>query len=112
MATFTLLEKKGNVLVAGFEGYGAQLNQNVFAKVTRDLGVTDEHLAELDRKVHRLAPHFVRIFFDPRALDQSDLMQSFKRTVELAQSAASTINVTWTGGGEKNPDPPMKALAG
>jgi hypothetical protein len=114
MAQFTL--GKG-ALVKGFEGYGAQLNQNVFAQITRDLGVTDAHLQELPPHVHRLAPRFVRIFFDPRALPGAhpmshDLMQSFVRTVvELAQSAATTINVTWTGGGAPDPDPPMKSFA-
>src|SRR5919197_2258777 len=101
MSQFTLTE---NVLVKGFEGYGAQLNQNVFAQITRDLGVTDAHLQELPGHVRRLAPRFVRIFLDPRARhgqvpSSDDLMQSFKKTVELAQSAASSINITWTGGG-------------
>ena len=113
MAQFTLGTK---VLVRGFAGYGAQLNHNLFARVTRDLGVTDRHLQEIDRKVHRLGPRFVRIFFDPRALPGAsagadDLMQSFVKTVALAQSAASTINVTWTGGGQDHPDRNMQAFA-
>src|ERR687888_442596 len=104
MAQFTL---KDTVRVKNFAGYGAQLNQNVYSKVTP--GVTDQHLQELKRHVRRLAPRFVRIFFDPRALrppgtalpgkaDPVDLMRSFKKTVELAQGAASSINITWTGG--------------
>jgi hypothetical protein len=113
MAQFTLQKK---VRVKGFAGYGAQLNQNVFAKVTRDLGVTDEHLEELDRKVRRLAPRFVRIFFDPRARhgqlpNSDDLMRSFTQTVELAQSVSSTINITWTGGAQEHPDKNMKDFA-
>lgn len=113
MSQFTLT---GKVLVKGFEGYGAQLNQNVFAKITRDLGVTDAHLQELPRHVRRLAPRFVRIFFDPRARhgqipSSDDLMQSFKKTVELAQSAASSINITWTGGGAGDPSGTMKSFA-
>jgi hypothetical protein len=113
MSQFTLGKK---VVVKGFAGYGAQLNHNAFARVTRDLGVTERHLQELERKVHTLGPRFVRIFFDPRALPGSvansdDLMQSFQRTVKLAQSAASTINITWTGGGQDHPDRNMKAFA-
>jgi hypothetical protein len=113
MAQFTL--GKGT-LVKGFQGYGAQLNQNVFAPVTRDLGVTDAHLKKLDQHVHKLAPRFVRVFFDPRArhgeLPTSDeLMDSFQRTVKLAQSAASSINITWTGGGQDHPDKNMKDFA-
>jgi hypothetical protein len=104
------------ILVRGFAGYGAQFNHNAFAQVTRDLGVTERHLQELEQQVHRLAPRFVRIFFDPRALPGSvagsdDLMRSFERTVALAQSAASTINITWTGGGQDHPDRNMKAFA-
>src|SRR5262245_27111131 len=106
MSHFTLDTK---VIVKGFAGYGAQLNHNVFAQVTRELGITDGHLKKLDQKVHRLGPRFVRIFFDPRALPGSsahsdDLMQSFEKTVALAQSAASMINITWTGGGQDHPD--------
>jgi hypothetical protein len=113
MSQFTLTK---NVLVTGFEGYGAQLNQNVFAQITRDLGVTDAHLEELPRHVGRLAPRFVRIFFDPRALPGAhamshDLMQSFVKTVKLAQSAATTINITWTGGGAGDPDATMRPFA-
>jgi hypothetical protein len=119
LAQFTLQD---TVLVKNFAGYGAQLNQNVYSKVTP--GVTDQHLEELKRHVHRLAPRFVRIFFDPRALlppgtalpgkaDPENLMRSFKRTVvELAQSAASSINITWTGGiGKVAPDPAMGSFA-
>jgi hypothetical protein len=96
-----------NVVVTGFEGYGAQLNQNVFAKITSDLGVTDDDLKKLPGHVKRLAPRLVRIFFDPRARhgqvpNSDDLMQSFKKTVELAQATASSINITWTGGGDKD----------
>ena len=113
MSEFTLTK---NVLVTGFEGYGAQLNQNVFAQITRDLGVTDAHLEELPRHVGRLAPRFVRIFFDPRALPgahpmSGNLMDSFVKTVELAQSAATTINVTWTGGGAVDPEATMRPFA-
>jgi hypothetical protein len=113
MARFTL---KAKARVKGFAGYGVQLNQNVFAKVTRNTGITDAHLDELDQKVHRLAPRFVRIFFDPRARpgqepNSDDLMHSFKKTVDLAQSAASSINITWTGGGQDHPDKNMKDFA-
>src|SRR5947207_55962 len=118
MAQFTLQD---TVRVKNFAGYGAQLNQNVYSKVTP--GVTDQQREELKRHVHRLAPRFVRIFFDPRALarpgtalpgnaDPKDLMRSFKSTVELAQFAASSINITWTGGiGKEPPDPAMDSFA-
>jgi hypothetical protein len=113
MSKFTLQK---DVVVKGFEGYGAQMNQNVFAQITHDLGVTDDQLTELPPHVLRLAPRFVRIFFDPRALPGAhpmshDLMQSFVRTVKLAQSAATSINITWTGGGAVDPEVPMKSFA-
>src|SRR5207248_10992951 len=41
-----------------------------------------------------------------------DLMQSFVRTVQLAQRAGATINVTWAGGGESTPATTMARFAG
>lgn len=99
--------RRQNVLVSGFEGYGAQLNQNVAAKITRDTGVTARHLADLPGHVEALAPHFVRIFFSGDAfLDtptghDGDLMRSFHQTVDLAQRVASTINLTFQTIGPK-----------
>jgi hypothetical protein len=78
---------------APFVGFGAQFNQNLYAKAG---GVRDA--SALPGKLASLAPEHVRIFFDSRALGDADLMQSFVRTVELAQQAGATVNVTWWHG--------------
>ena len=64
MAEFTV--RRGSVRVPAFEGYGAQFNQNVFAQVTADEGVTQHHCHKLKDHVKDLGPQFVRIFFNGR----------------------------------------------
>jgi len=91
------------VLVPSLAGYGAQLNQNVYAPISREIGVTDQNLPDMEAKVVGLQPQLVRIFFNRNAYGDADLMQSFVRTVELAQRAGSIVNVTYAGGGESDP---------
>jgi hypothetical protein len=79
-------------------GYGAQFNQNVYAAISRNDGVTDDNVRWMERSVLALRPQFSRVFFNPAAFSDPDLMQSFVRTVLLAQRAGTTINVTWQGG--------------
>ncbi len=86
------------VLVPGLAGYGAQFNQNVYAAISRDAGVTDENVGEMEQKIVALGPQLVRIFFNGGAFTDPDLMQSFVRTVQLAQRSGATLNVTWQGG--------------
>ena len=100
------------VLVPSLGGYGAQLNQNVYAAISRQIGVTEENLPDMEAKTIALHPALVRIFFNGNAYNDPDLMQSFVRTVQLAQRAGSTINVTWAGGGESDPTTTMARFAG
>ena len=93
MAEFTV--DRDSVRVAGFQGYGAQFNQNVFAPVTAKEGVTKKDLAELPGHLEDLGPQFVRIFFnDVQARDFPDRLQSFYKTLQLAQQSGAMINVT------------------
>jgi hypothetical protein len=87
-----------NVLVPSLAGYGGQFNQHVYAKVSRDAGVTDANVGDMEQKMKELHPEFSRIFFTPLAFGDPDRMQSFLRTVQLAQTAGATINITWQGG--------------
>jgi hypothetical protein len=87
-----------NVVVPSLAGYGGQFNQHVYAQISRDAGVTDANVADMEQKMKTLHPEFSRIFFAARAFDDPDRMQSFVRTVELAQTAGATINITWQGG--------------
>ena len=86
------------VLVPSLAGYGGQFNQHVYARISRDAGVTDANVVDMEQKMKALRPEFSRIFFTPLAFGDPDRMQSFVRTVQLAQTAGTTINVTWQGG--------------
>jgi hypothetical protein len=90
-----------NVVVPDFEGYGAQMNgylytaQNDPKKGTGNLPPQD--LTNVETKVRALKPGLVRIFLSPAAYlpANQNLMDSFYKTVELAQSAGSNVNITW-----------------
>jgi hypothetical protein len=86
------------VLVPSLAGYGGQFNQHVYAKISRDAGVTDANVVDMEQKMKELRPEFSRIFFTPLAFGDPDRMQSFVRTVQLAQTTGATIDITWQGG--------------
>ena len=90
-AEFTLEPDLG--VVDGFGGFGAQLNQNLYA----DISGPPPGLPNLEAKVLALQPQFVRVFFNTTAWTNTDRMDSFVRTVQLAQRAGAQINVTWQG---------------
>jgi hypothetical protein len=82
---------------------GAQFNQNLYASGLRILGgktktvpkLSDESLADLEQKLKALKPQFVRVFFSPfQDTGPPSTRDSFVRTVQLAQAAGATINIT------------------
>jgi hypothetical protein len=85
-------------LAQSFAGYGGQFNHHVYAAISRAAGVTDDNAKDMERKMRDLQPQFSRIFFNQTAFTDPDRMQSFVRTVQLAQSTGTTINITWQGG--------------
>jgi hypothetical protein len=85
-------------LAQSFAGYGGQFNHHVYAAISRAAGVTDDNAKDMERKMRDLQPQFSRIFFNNTAFTDPDRMQSFIRTVQLAQSTGTTINITWQGG--------------
>jgi hypothetical protein len=87
-----------HVLVPALAGYGGHLNHRVYAKISRDVGVTAENVGDMESKVIALQPQLVRIFVNNADLIDADRKASFVRTVLLAQKAGATINVTWQGG--------------
>jgi hypothetical protein len=87
-----------NVVVPSVAGYGGQFNQHVYAQISRNAGVTDANVGDMEQKMKQLHPEFSRIFFTPLAFGDPDRMQSFVRTVQLAQTAGATIDITWQGG--------------
>lgn len=96
--TTEFMVRESATLVQSFAGYGGQFNHHVYAAISRSVGVTDDNVPDMERKMRALHPEFSRIFFNATAFTDPDRMQSFIRTVELAQKTGSTINVTWQGG--------------
>ncbi len=87
-----------SVITPSFAGFGGQFNHHVYAAISRGVGVNDQNVADMESKMRALHPQFSRVFFTPAAFSDPDRMQSFVRTVLLAQSTGTTINVTWQGG--------------
>jgi hypothetical protein len=95
------------IIVDDFAGFGTQYNQNVYSTFSAVDGITPENIGQLETKVKNLRSQYVRIFFDSKswpsdpkyATVPSDFMESFIKTVKLAQDAgAKTINITyWSG---------------
>ncbi len=87
---------RSNVLVPSLGGYGAQLNQHVYAPLTNPPPGT---LPDLEAKVKALEPQLVRIFyndnFEERQANAPKNLASFYDTVQLAQEAGATINITY-----------------
>jgi hypothetical protein len=88
---FTLVQDR--VLLGSFGGYGGQFNQHVYAKISGP----PPDLPGFETKLLGLGPRFARVFFNTNEWLFPDRMQSFIRTVELAQRAQTRINVTWQG---------------
>lgn len=104
----------GNVLTSNFIGNGTQYNQNVYSSISAIDGITMANVSDLETKVKKLKSQHVRIFFDTRAFDTvkyPDYMNSFIRTVELAQTSGSTINITYWHGPYTNISQQMSDFA-
>jgi hypothetical protein len=85
--------QRDRVVVGDFSGYGGQLNQHVYAKISGP----PPGLSAMEAKVVALRPQFVRIFFNTSEWTNEDRMESFVRTVELAERAGADIDITWQG---------------
>jgi len=84
---------RSRLLVPALGGYGAQFNQHVFASIT---GALPGSLPDLEAKVNALEPQLVRIFYAERAeTDFPDRMESFIKTVEMADETDAAINITY-----------------
>ena len=90
-AEHTLDQSRG--VVGSFDGFGGQLNQHLYASISGPPPL----LADVEAKVISLEPQLVRIFFNTSAWQNQDRLESFVRTVKLADRANADINVTWQG---------------
>ncbi len=92
------------ILVRDFAGFGTQYNQNLYSNFSLTDGIMAANIGQLEAKVKTLNSQYVRIFFDSKAwttdpnysLNTADFLDSFVKTVKLAQDAgAKTINITF-----------------
>lgn len=71
-AEHTLDQSRG--VVGSFDGFGGQLNQHLYAKISGP----PPHLADVEAKVVALEPQLVRIFFNTSAWQNQDRLDSFE----------------------------------
>ncbi|KRE36490.1 hypothetical protein [Paenibacillus sp. Soil724D2] len=90
------------IVVPEFQGYGAQMNMHLYTALndpTRGFVGNEppKELENVEAKVKAMKPGLVRIFLSPVNFDpgNENRMDSFIKTVNLAQQAGSTVNVTW-----------------
>ena len=83
---------RSRLVLPSLGGYGAQFDQHVYAKITSP---PPGSLPDLEAKAKALEPQLVRIFFNEVQERVADNMQSFLETVQLAQEAGATINITY-----------------
>jgi hypothetical protein len=96
---------RSRLLVPSLGGYGTQLNQHVYAAIT---SAPTASLPDLEAKVKALEPQIVRIFFAEQAeANFPDRMASFLETVQLAQEAGATINITYQSAARAKLDPDL-----
>jgi hypothetical protein len=81
--------------VGRFDGFGVQFNQHVYANISGP----PSGLPVLESEVMALRAPLVRIFFNTTEWTFPDRMESFDRTVALAQRSGARINITWQGSG-------------
>jgi hypothetical protein len=114
-ATIAAIQIRTNTLFANpLVGFGAQYNQDLYADISADYGITSQNVGDLEKKVISLGAQHVRIFYDPdaptfvtRLGKVSDAgWASFHKVVTLAQRSGATVNITYWHGGYKIPDHP------
>ncbi len=89
------------IVVPDFEGYGAQMNEDLYTSISNPAkgwnNSAPENTANVEAKVKSMRPGLSRIFLSKNnflAGNQS-LVDSFNQTIELAQAAGARVNITW-----------------
>jgi hypothetical protein len=89
------------VVVPDFEGFGAQMNSNLYTSLSNAskgwINKPPQDVANVEAKIKNMKPGLSRIFLSPNnyVTGNESLMDSFYKTVELAQAAGARVNVTW-----------------
>lgn len=92
-----------SVVVPDFSGFGAQMNMHLYTALNDPTraGYTGNtppvDLPNIEQKVKDMKPGLSRIFLSPANYDPANQnrMDSFYKTVELAQAAGAKVNITW-----------------
>lgn len=89
------------VVVPDFEGYGAQMNEDLFTSISNPasgwINNAPEDTENVEAKVRNMRPGLCRIFLSKDSFlpGNQNLLDSFDQTIELAQTAGARVNVTW-----------------
>ena len=92
------------VVVPDFHGYGAQMNQNLYAGISRlnDTNSAPSDPTDVEAEVKDMHPGLCRIFLSPWAYPGGQystynpyMLDSFKHVVELAQAAGAQVEINW-----------------
>jgi hypothetical protein len=90
-----------NVVVPDFEGYGAQMNSDLYTSLSNPakgwINSPPQDVANVEAKVKSMKPGLCRIFLSPNnyVAGNENQMTSFYQTVQLAQAAGARVNITW-----------------
>ncbi|HEX5285287.1 MAG TPA: hypothetical protein VFW30_14285 [Bryocella sp.] len=90
-----------NVVVPDFEGYGAQMNEDLYTSISNPAkgwnNSAPQDTANVEAKVKSLQPGLSRIFLSKNNFlpGNQSLVDSFDQTIELAQTAGARVNITW-----------------
>jgi hypothetical protein len=99
------------------EGFGAQLNTDLFTTAGQPNGVTEAQLAELGAAIDNLSPGHSRIFVQRGLRPETEKgrdapeFKALMSTIQLAQSAKANVNLTWWGQGPYGNEAKLRALA-
>ena len=98
------------------EGFGAQLNTNLFTTAGEPRPLTAQQLADLQAAIDNLQPGFSRILVrrglraDTAAGRRAPEFVALLKTIELAQQAGAELNLTYWGQGPYADERRLRAL--
>lgn len=92
------------VVVSDFHGYGAQMNQNLYAGISNATytNPAPSDVENVEAKVKDMDPGLCRVFLSSWAYPGGKyyqynpyMLDSFKKVVELAQAAGAQVEINW-----------------
>ncbi|MBS2029704.1 MAG: hypothetical protein JST54_17525 [Deltaproteobacteria bacterium] len=79
-------------------GLGAQFDTDLFTSAGESKPLTPAQLSDLQAKLNRLKPQHVRVFVKPEMLQPGPERTALVKTLQLAQNAGASVNLTWWHG--------------